>query len=139
MCVCLCVNVCMCVYDCECVCMCVTVCICVFIFICVCLCVCVCLCLCLCICVSVCVCACVCACMYTSEHWLCMFSGDSLSRHKDWPFSTKDADHDSSQGSCSILFHGAWWYAHCSDSNLNGQYYQESETPPHYGGVVWQS
>jgi len=51
-----------------------------------------------------------------------MFSGDSLLNHKDSPFSTKDADHDSWGGSCSTHYHGAWWYHSCRESNLNGLY-----------------
>ncbi|KAI0221349.1 Ficolin-2, partial [Lamellibrachia satsuma] len=55
-------------------------------------------------------------------------SSDSLSGHKDRPFSTKDADHDTYGGSCSIIYHGAWWYTTCHGSNLNGQYYREGES-----------
>ena len=64
-------------------------------------------------------------------------SGDSLSGHKDKPFSTKDADHDTYGGSCSSLYHGAWWYTACHSSNLNGQYYQEGDSVPYAKGVVW--
>ena len=66
-----------------------------------------------------------------------MFSGDSLSPHKDTPFSTKDADHDRHSSSCSHWAHGAWWYTNCHDSNLNGHYYYESEIPARHRGVEW--
>ena len=68
-----------------------------------------------------------------------MFSGDSLSYHKDRRFSTKDADHDTINYSCSTENHGAWWYGSCHYSNLNGQYYKGSETPAHAVGVLWVS
>ena len=48
--------------------------------------------------------------------------------HKNRPFSTKDADHDSRGGStpnCAINYHGAWWYGGCEHSNLNGDYAEE--------------
>ncbi|KAI0231293.1 Ficolin-1 [Lamellibrachia satsuma] len=64
-------------------------------------------------------------------------AGDSLSDHKDKPFSTKDADHDTYGGSCSSLHHGAWWYTSCHSSNLNGQYYQEGDRVQYAKGVVW--
>ena len=70
---------------------------------------------------------------------LFILSGDSLSHHKNRSFSTKDADHDISRGSCSSLYHGAWWYTHCYLSNLNGQYYLEDESGQHYRGVVWST
>ena len=66
-------------------------------------------------------------------------SGDSLSGHKDKPFSTKDADHDIDGGSCSSLYHGAWWYRSCYESNLNGQYYQEGESVQNKNGLAWNS
>ena len=66
-----------------------------------------------------------------------MFSGDSLSYQKDMPFSTRDAEHDPLNGiHCSVSFHGAWWYGYGAWSNLNGQYYNESES---YRGVMWHT
>ena len=64
------------------------------------------------------------------------YSGDALSHHKDWPFSTKDADHDGYSGSCSVGWHGAWWYRSCFQSNLNGRYYQEGDKSSSRG-VIW--
>ena len=78
--------------------------------------------------------------MCVCKHWLFMLSGDSLIWHKDRPFSTKDADHDSVVGtSCSQIFHGAWWYSHCHTANLNGRYYQEGESSAYGTGVVWNT
>ncbi|KAK2162780.1 hypothetical protein NP493_1489g00022 [Ridgeia piscesae] len=63
--------------------------------------------------------------------------GDSLSGHRNKPFSTKDADHDTYSNSCSERYHGAWWYSRCHSSNLNGQYYQEGVNVPYAKGLVW--
>ena len=77
--------------------------------------------------------------VYVCEPLSFMHSGDSLSFHKDRPFSTKDADDDAHSKSCSELFHGAWWYTRCHHSNLNGLYYQEDEHPPRARGIVWRT
>ena len=58
------------------------------------------------------------------------------------PFSTKDADHDTyngGTGSCAVESHGAWWYNYCAASNLNGKYYQETETVEDNKGIHWLS
>ncbi|KAL9985561.1 hypothetical protein ACROYT_G007982 [Oculina patagonica] len=51
-------------------------------------------------------------------------AGDSLSRHRGAPFSTKDQDNDTwKSGQCAVACKGAWWYVYCNDSNLNGLYH----------------
>lgn len=46
-----------------------------------------------------------------------------MSYHNGKRFSTKDVDNDSNAGQqCAQVYKGAWWYNHCHDSNLNGQY-----------------
>ena len=66
-----------------------------------------------------------------------ILSDDSLLGHKNKPFSTKDADHDSSVTSCAISYHGAWWYTACHSSNLNGYYYQKGEHVSYAKGIIW--
>ena len=54
-------------------------------------------------------------------------------------FSTSDRDHDTDPGkSCSRKYHGAWWYAKCHKSNLNGKYYKHDEKVPAYNGILWR-
>nr|XP_022295308.1 ficolin-1-like [Crassostrea virginica] len=49
--------------------------------------------------------------------------GDSLLYHNGMKFSTRDQDNDKRSGSsCSQVYHGAWWYKNCQQSNLNGKY-----------------
>lgn len=64
--------------------------------------------------------------------------GDSLSSHHGKPFSTKDADHDTSGGNCAVTVHGAWWYGACYSSNLNGPY-ARSPAAAHKYGIDWAS
>ena len=54
-------------------------------------------------------------------------------------FSTRDKDHDTHQRSCSVKYHGCWWYRHCHDANLNGRYYKEGERPAHGVGITWEN
>ena len=50
-------------------------------------------------------------------------AGDSLSRHSNKSFSTRDQDHDTwDNGHCAQYGTGGWWYADCMDSHLNGLY-----------------
>lgn len=65
-------------------------------------------------------------------------AGDSLSFHSKKPFTTYDADHDSSGSNCAVVVHGAWWYGSCYQSNLNGRYAM-SEAAAHKYGIDWAS
>jgi len=49
--------------------------------------------------------------------------GDSLGEHNGRDFSTKDKDNDLSTLNCAVKYGGAWWYAACHSSNLNGLYH----------------
>ena len=57
--------------------------------------------------------------------------GDSLSYHKNRPFSMKDQDNDSWKDHCAVSFKGAWWYGDCHNANLNGP------TKSYGDGTVW--
>jgi len=70
---------------------------------------------------------------------ICGFAGDSLSAHRGRQFSTKDQDNDANTGgSCAVSFKGAWWYANCHVSNLNGLYLGGPHTS-YADGVEWRS
>ncbi|XP_065275063.1 ficolin-2-like [Emys orbicularis] len=49
---------------------------------------------------------------------------DSLTPHKDMPFSTRDHDKDlgSNTQNCAAIYKGAWWYKDCHWPNLTGMY-----------------
>ena len=49
-------------------------------------------------------------------------AGDSLARHNNDAFSTKDRDNDIWGGNCAVSYTGAWWHDNCHVSNLNGKY-----------------
>ncbi|XP_060055318.1 ficolin-1 isoform X2 [Erinaceus europaeus] len=64
--------------------------------------------------------------------------GDSLTSHKDKPFSTKDQDNDLSSSHCAQQYQGAWWYGDCHNSNLNGRYLGGSHGS-YANGINWQT
>ena len=52
-------------------------------------------------------------------------------------FSTKDEDNDgSASSSCAPDHHGAWWFAACHHSNLNGLYHSSSYHS-NADGIIW--
>ncbi|XP_071952057.1 uncharacterized protein [Antedon mediterranea] len=66
-------------------------------------------------------------------------AGDSLSFHNNQQFSTSDRDNDVySDKSCAVQYKGAWWYAKCHASNLNGLYLG-GNTKEYATGVVWKT
>ena len=75
---------------------------------------------------------------YSVMDILFLLSDDSLTYHRNMPFSTKDADHDRYGGTnCAIRGHGAWWYKRCTESNLNGNYYHEKGIGLKHQGIYW--
>ncbi|XP_022101895.1 techylectin-5A-like isoform X2 [Acanthaster planci] len=65
-------------------------------------------------------------------------AGDSLTRHSNKPFTTKDRDNDEFlTGNCARVYHGAWWYERCHQSNLNGNYLGGPNNR-YAQGVVWR-
>ena len=56
-------------------------------------------------------------------------------------FTTKDEDNDEADKSpgginCAQDYEGAWWYAKCHVSNLNGRYLKGAHTSAAQG-VIW--
>lgn len=73
-------------------------------------------------------------------HFLCIFflAGDSMEDNHFFYFGTLETDRDEYDGNCALLMTGAWWYADCGKSNLNGQYLAG---PTHASsvGVFWET
>nr|AAC27744.1 sialic acid-binding lectin 3 [Limacus flavus] len=47
-------------------------------------------------------------------------AADHLAIHNGMAFTTKDRDNDADSIDCAKVYHGAWWYKTCHESNLNG-------------------
>ena len=62
-----------------------------------------------------------------------MLSGDSLSYHREMPFSTWDRDN--SKRKCANRQSGGWWFNRCFYSNLNG--IQEEDLLS--SGMIWMT
>ncbi|XP_017010985.2 ryncolin-4-like isoform X1 [Drosophila takahashii] len=63
-------------------------------------------------------------------------AGDSLSIHVGMMFSTKDRKNDLDPNrNCAEAFTGAWWYYKCHDSNLAGQYGDDTYAK----GICWKT
>uniref|UniRef100_A0A182PBB3 Fibrinogen C-terminal domain-containing protein n=1 Tax=Anopheles epiroticus TaxID=199890 RepID=A0A182PBB3_9DIPT len=63
-------------------------------------------------------------------------AGDSLVRHLNMQFTTRDKDNDVFAINCAVQNTGAWWYRSCQDSNLNGQYLN-GQTNQYGKGMIW--
>ena len=64
-------------------------------------------------------------------------AGDSFGRTNGHKFSTRDRDHDTYSGwSCANVYHGAWWYLACHESNLNGRYHNGPHSS-YADGINW--
>ena len=58
-----------------------------------------------------------------NSKYLMSSTGDSLSGHNGFGFSTQDVDNDSKpDGSCARYIQGAWWFHNCADSCLTCAY-----------------
>ena len=64
-------------------------------------------------------------------------AGDGLTYHNGRKFTTKDQDNDVSSVNCATYqaIQGAWWYADCRHSNLNGVYRNGADD----GTMAWGS
>jgi len=76
----------------------------------------------------------------TSKKLLFLFNvvtGDALSYHNGFPFTTHDRDNDNHYfgGNCAVVNHGAWWYNNCYHANLNGEYLAANMESAR--GIVW--
>ncbi|XP_050074978.1 ficolin-1-like [Anopheles maculipalpis] len=65
-------------------------------------------------------------------------AGDSFGDAKAAKFSTYDSDNDIHHTNCAEVYHGAWWYKGCHNSNLNGKYLR-GPTVEYATGMVWKS
>ena len=63
-------------------------------------------------------------------------AGDGLHQENGHAFSTFDKDNDAYPRNCAVLFKGAWWYAYCHNSNLNGKYLSGSHIS-FADGIEW--
>ncbi|XP_038053619.1 ficolin-3-like [Patiria miniata] len=55
-------------------------------------------------------------------------TGDSMGVHNGLDFITKEG------GNCALQYEGAWWFAWCLDSHLNGKYYDQAT---YNLGIMW--
>ncbi|KAF6031752.1 hypothetical protein EB796_009959 [Bugula neritina] len=65
-------------------------------------------------------------------------AGDSFTIHNGYRFSTSDHDNDVYGDACAVKFLGAWWYAACHYSNLNGKYLNGAHAS-FANGVNWKT
>ena len=66
-------------------------------------------------------------------------AGNSLAWQNRQKFSTRDQDNDATgRENCAQTFKGAWWYAACHDSNLNGLYHGGPHSS-YADGVNWNT
>ncbi|GIX91739.1 techylectin-5A [Caerostris darwini] len=65
-------------------------------------------------------------------------AGDALTKtHDGQKFSTVDRDNDNSTYHCAQKHKGAWWYADCHTSNLNGMY--NTDKVKSADGIIWST
>ncbi|NP_001120041.1 uncharacterized protein LOC100145014 precursor [Xenopus tropicalis] len=65
-------------------------------------------------------------------------AGDSLSTHRNLPFSTKGVHNNAGTANCAETYKGAWWYSRCYSSCLNGEYRRGAHDSKS-GGVHWNT
>ena len=78
-------------------------------------------------------------CKYKYSQIYPYFTGDSLTYHNGYGFSTKDRENAPfTIINCAVYYKGAWWFKDCHKSDLNGKYLGGPHTTV-ADGVNWDA
>ena len=80
--------------------------------------------------------------IFKLKTWLSIFvagnAGNSLTKHNEMHFTTKDMDNDQANFNCAEEWESAWWYSDCFESDLNGPYNRNPIISSNDAGVIWE-